>query len=113
MAELVELQSQVRKVRIEESLAGYIIDIISATRRHDHAMLGCSPRASISLFRSAQAAALYDGRDYVIPEDIRDLAAPVLSHRLMLKQEAKIKRITNESIIDDIIQHQKIPVSSK
>lgn len=113
MEELIELQKQVKKVRIDESLAGYIIDIISATRRHEHAMLGCSPRASISLFRSAQAAALYDGRDYIIPEDIRDLAVPVLSHRLMLKQEAKIKRVTNESIIDDIIQHQKIPVGAK
>lgn len=111
--ELAELQKQVRKVKIEESLAGYIIDIISATRRHEHAMLGCSPRASISLFRAAQASALYDGRDYVIPEDIRDLAIPVLSHRLMLKQEAKIKRITNESIVDDIIQHQKVPVAAK
>jgi MoxR-like ATPase len=113
LEELIELQKQVRRVRIDESLAGYIIDIISATRRHDHAMLGCSPRASISLFRAAQAAALYDGRDYVVPEDIRDLAVPVLSHRLMLKQEAKIKRITNESIINDIVQHQKIPVVAK
>lgn len=113
MEELVELQKQVKRVRMDESLAGYIIDIISATRRHEHAMLGCSPRASISLFRTAQASAFYDGRDYVIPEDIRDLAVPVLSHRLMLKQEAKIKRITNESIITDIIQHQKIPVLAK
>ncbi|MCX7773798.1 MAG: magnesium chelatase, partial [Clostridia bacterium] len=71
------------------------------------------PRASISLFRAAQASALYDGRDYVTPEDIRDLAVPVLSHRLMLKQEAKIKRVNNESIINDIIQHQKIPVTMK
>lgn len=110
MEELVELQKEVRKVKIDESLAGYIIDIISATRRHEHAMLGCSPRASISLFRAAQASALYDGRNYVTPEDIRDLAVPVLSHRLMLKQEAKIKRVTNESIINDIISRVKIPV---
>ncbi len=108
--ELMALQKMVRDVKIEESLAGYIVDIISATRRHEHTMLGCSPRASISLFRAAQASALFDGRDYVIPEDIRDLAVPVLSHRLMLKQEAKIKRVTNESIISDITKNMKIPL---
>ncbi len=111
--ELLDLQQQVREVRMDQSLAGYIVDLITATRRHEHVMLGCSPRASISLFRASQAAALYEGRDYVIPEDIRDLAVPVLSHRLVLKQEAKIKRITNESIISEIIEDQKIPVSVK
>jgi len=110
MEELIALQKEVKKVMIEDSLAGYIIDIISATRRHEHVLLGCSPRASISLFRAAQASALYNGRNYVTPEDIRDLAVPVLSHRLLLKQEAKIKRVTNESIIFDIIQHVKIPI---
>jgi MoxR-like ATPase len=109
--ELSELQKKVREVKVDESLAGYIIDIISATRRHEHCMLGCSPRASISLFRASQAAALYDGRDYVIPEDIRDLAVPVLSHRLILKQEAKIKRVSAENVITDIIGRQKVPVA--
>jgi len=111
--ELLELQQQVRQVRVDQSLAGYIVDLTTATRRHEHVMLGCSPRASLSLFRASQAAALYDGRDYVLPEDIRDLAVPVLSHRLVLKQEAKIKRITNESIILDIVERQRIPVGIK
>lgn len=111
--ELIELQQEVRKVRIEDSLAGYIIDLVGATRRNEHILLGCSPRASISLFRAAQALALFNGRDYVTPEDIRDLAVPVLSHRLMLKQEAKIKRVTQESIISDIIQRQKVPILVK
>lgn len=111
--ELLDLQQQAREVRMDQSLAGYIVDLITATRRHEHVMLGCSPRASISLFRASQAAALYEGRDYVIPEDIRDLAVHVLSHRLVLKQEAKIKRITNESIISEIVEDQKIPVSIK
>lgn len=111
--ELNELQTFVKDVRVDESLASYIVDLISATRRHEHVALGCSPRASISLFRAAQAAAAYDGRDYVVPEDIRDLAVPVLSHRLILKQEAKIKRITNENIIHEIVKRQIIPVKAK
>ena len=113
LEDLNELQMFVKNVRVDESLASYIVDLISATRRHEQVSLGCSPRASISLFRAAQASAAYDGRDYVIPEDIRDLAVPVLSHRLMLKQEAKIKRITNENIIHEIIKRQIIPVKAK
>jgi MoxR-like ATPase len=74
LEELNELQMFVKNVRVDESLASYIVDLISATRRHEQVSLGCSPRASISLFRAAQASAAYDGRDYVIPEDIRDLA---------------------------------------
>jgi len=113
LEELTELQAHVRNVRVDESLAAYIVDLVTATRKHDMVSLGCSPRASLSLFRAAQAAAVYDGRDFVIPEDIRDLAVPVLSHRLVLKQEAKIKRITNESIISEIVSRQTIPVKAK
>ncbi len=111
--ELLDIQKAVRDVRVDESLAAYIVDLITATRRHEHTILGCSPRASISLFRAAQASALYDNRNFVTPEDIRDLAVPVLSHRILLKQEAKIKRVTSDSVINDIIQRQKIPVLSK
>jgi MoxR-like ATPase len=113
LEELLKIQKAVREVKVVESLAGYIVDLVTATRRHEHTLLGCSPRASLSLFRAAQAAALYDGRDFVIPEDIRDLAVPVLSHRILLKQEAKLKRVTNESVINDIIERQKIPVFNK
>jgi len=108
--ELLALKNEIRRVRVDQSLAGYIIDITGATRNHEHVMLGCSPRSSIALFRAAQAAACYDGRDYVVPEDIRDLAVPVLSHRVILRQEARIKRITAEQVIGEIVSRKKIPV---
>ena len=108
--ELNELQQRVKEVKVADSLAEYIIEIISSTRRHEQISLGCSPRASISLFKAAQAAAVCDDRDYVIPEDIRDIAVSVLSHRIILKQEARIKRIKNESVITEIIQQKKIPI---
>ena len=111
--ELNDLQQRVKDVKVDDSLAEYIIDITSSTRRHELVSLGCSPRASISLFKAAQAAAVYDNRDYVIPEDIRDMAVSILSHRIILKQEAKIKRIKNESIITEILQQKKIPIISK
>ena len=109
--QLLALKQTIRTVRVDQSLAGYIVDIISATRSHEHVMLGCSPRASLSLFRAAQAAACYEGRDYVVPEDIRDLAVPVLSHRLTLLQEARIRRITAEQVIAEIVSHRRIPVT--
>jgi MoxR-like ATPase len=109
--ELQDLKAAVKAVRVDESLSGYIIDIVSATRHHESVVLGCSPRAALSLFRAAQAAACYDGRDYVKPEDIRDLAVPVLSHRIILKQEAKIHRVSQEHVISEVISRQRIPLA--
>lgn len=108
--ELLKLKQKIRSVRVDQSLAGYIIDIVGSTRGHEHIMLGCSPRASLSLFRAAQASACYEGRDFVVPEDIRDLAVPVLSHRIILRQEARIKRISAEQVISGIASSRKIPV---
>lgn len=108
--QLIKLKRGIRDIRVDQSLAGYIVDLIGATRSHEHVMLGCSPRASLSLFRAAQAAACYEGRDYVVPEDIRDLAVPVLSHRLILRQEARIKRVTAEQVVAEIVSHRRIPV---
>lgn len=111
--EIKELQTKVRDITVDDSLASYIVELISATRRHEHVALGCSPRASISLFRAAQASAVYDGRDYVIPDDIKSLAVFVLSHRLQLKQEAIIKRVSNENVIYDIVNKLNVPVKTK
>jgi len=108
--ELLQLKQHIQSVRVDESLASYLVDIIGATRNHEYILLGCSPRASISLFRAAQALASYEGRDYVMPEDIRDLAIPVLSHRIILKQEAKIKRVSAEQIIEEIVGRKKFPI---
>lgn len=110
-AQLSALKAGIRGIRVDQSLAGYVVDLIGATRNHEHVLLGCSPRASLSLFRAAQAAACYEGRDYVVPEDIRDLAVPVLSHRVILRQEARIKRVTAEQVIAEIVSHRKIPVT--
>ncbi len=104
------LKKYIQNVRVDQSLAGYLVDIIGATRNHEHILLGCSPRASISLFRAAQAHACFDGRDYVLPEDIKGLAVPVLAHRIILRQEAKIKRISAEQIVEEIVSHKKIPI---
>lgn len=111
--EINALQEKVRNVTVDDSLAAYIVELVSATRRHEYVTLGCSPRASISLFRAAQASAIYEDRDYVIPDDIKDLAVYVLSHRLQLKQEAIIKKISNENVIYDVLKKVNVPVKQK
>ena len=80
---VVELQLQTRSIRVEETLADYILDLVAATRVHSEVALGASPRAALQLYRAAQAAALLAGRHYVIPDDVKQLAAPVLAHRLL------------------------------
>jgi len=81
--QVVRIQSLVRKVRVDEAISHYILDLVTATRTHADIALGASPRATIGLYRAAQASALLEGRDFVIPDDVKRLAVPVLAHRLV------------------------------
>jgi MoxR-like ATPase len=81
--QVVGLQLATRRVRVDDSLADYVLDVVAATRSHSDVALGASPRAALSLYRAAQASALIDGRQYVVPDDVKRLAVPVLSHRLL------------------------------
>ncbi|MGH7428047.1 MAG: AAA family ATPase [Candidatus Methylomirabilaceae bacterium] len=83
--ELLGLQEIVERVRVEESLADYLMAIVEATRRHEGLTLGVSPRGALALYRAAQALALIEGRDYCIPDDVKRLALPVLAHRVLIK----------------------------
>jgi MoxR-like ATPase len=108
--QIIDLQKQVRKVRVDRAIGDYIVEIVQRTRKQEHVLLGCSPRASIYLMRSSQALALYMGREYVVPDDVKTLVIPVLSHRIILRQEARIKKITAESILTDIVTNIKVPL---
>ena len=108
--EIISLQQEVRNVHVDKSLRGYIVNIIDKTRNHPQILLGSSVRGSISLFKAAQAWAYYNNRDYVIPDDIIKMVTPVLSHRIILKQEAKIKKISPEDILNSIISSIDIPM---
>jgi len=87
--------------------------IVSRTRFHSEISLGSSPRGSLSLYRASQAWALYNERNFVIPEDVKLMSIPVLSHRIILKQEAKLKKISPEEIIDTIIKSVNVPAVDK
>lgn len=108
--EIMDLQEQVRHVHVDDSLKDYIVTIVSETRRHQEVALGSSPRGSLAVFRAAQAWAFYKGRTYVIPDDIKKMVIPVLCHRIVLKQEAKLKKITSADILQKIMHTVRVPV---
>ncbi|ADG81650.1 AAA family ATPase [Thermincola potens] len=109
LEEIAELQKMVGEIYIEDSLKDYIVKIVQATREHPDVSLGASPRGSLALLKCSKAMAGTEGRNYVIPDDIKTLAVPTLAHRLVIKPEAHFKGYTQEDIVRDILN--KIPVS--
>lgn len=107
--ELRALQREVRHVRVEPTVARYLVEIVNATRKEPRLKLGVSPRGSLMLFRAAQAAAFTKGRSYVIPDDIQELATYVLAHRVILTSQAKYGGITKSDIITEIVRRVCVP----
>jgi MoxR-like ATPase len=108
--EIASVQQQVRSIHVDKSLSDYIVEIVGQTRRHSDLLLGSSPRGSIALFKAAQAWAYYNNRNYVIPDDIKKMVIPVLSHRVILKQEAKLKKLGSADILESIVDSIHVPV---
>ena len=109
--DVLELQRLVREVRMDEALLDYLVGLVKETRRAEPIELGVSPRGSVSLYRAAQALALVEGRDYVTPDDIKELAVPVLEHRLVLKDGLRSgARQAGRLILEEILQRVEVPV---
>ncbi|NLO40747.1 MAG: MoxR family ATPase [Ruminiclostridium sp.] len=108
--QITELRKQVRSIHVERAIGEYIVEIVQSTRRQEHVLLGCSPRASIYLMRASQALALFNDRDYVTPDDVKSLVVPVLSHRINLRQEARIRKISAENVLTDLLAKIRVPV---
>jgi len=108
-AQIIAVQKIVEKIHVEQQLSVFIVELVRSTRNQEEVVLGASPRASLFLLKSAQAWALYQGREYVIPDDIILMAPHVLSHRIMMKQEARIKKITAQTIVSRAIESVKMP----
>lgn len=107
------LSSLAASVRIDETLVRYIVTLVSATRNHRMISLGASPRASLALKRLAQCYAFMHSRDYVVPEDIADLFVPAVSHRLTLRQEAKLGGVDAEAVAREILRSTQAPFKGK
>ena len=102
--EVLAIQSAVREVQIAPEIVDYLLDVVDATRRSPDVLVGASPRASLAFAQAVRAAALVDGRDYVVPDDVKNLAVPVLAHRLVPKNyRAESRRRAVESIVEEIL----------
>jgi MoxR-like ATPase len=109
-AELLELQKLCRQVHVDDSVRGYAVALSRATRDHEGIRLGASPRASLGLHLASQALAAVRGRDYVIPDDVKYLAVPVMAHRLISKAEARLKGHSAEEMVQAIVSTVPVPV---
>lgn len=109
-ADVIAAQEAIREVHIEDNVRRYILEIIQATRNHEDILLGGSPRASIALFRTAQALAAIQGRDFVLPDDIKRMVLPVLAHRVILRPEARLRKVTTTGLLQEIVAAIRVPV---
>ncbi|MDN3019461.1 MoxR family ATPase [Paenibacillus sp. BSR1-1] len=107
---LLNLQKEIKDVFVDDTIKRYIVDIVNRTRGHGSVYLGASPRGSIALMKAAQAYAYMFGRDYVLPDDIQYLAPFILSHRIILKSEAKFEGISAEEIVSRVVARVPVPV---
>lgn len=107
--ELQEAQTAVKDIYVDELVYSYIVDIVRATREHADVYLGASPRGSLGLFRASQALAAVNGNDYVLPDDVKRLAEPVLSHRMIVSPAARIRNVDTRGIVAEIIESVRVP----
>ncbi len=107
---VVAMQKALETVHVDPAILSYIVEIVQRTREDHRVVNGASPRASQALFKSGRAAAAIDGRDYVIPDDIKGIALQIISHRINMKPEAKIRGITGMHIVRKIISEVPVPV---
>jgi MoxR-like ATPase len=100
-----------RAVHVAPALKAYLVDVADATRRHPHLALGMSPRATLSLQRVARARAAANGRNYIVPDDIKTLAEPVLAHRLLVTPEAQLQGLSSASALADVLAAVPVPTA--
>ena len=110
--ELVAAQEQVKTVHVDELIKKYIVEVVALTRDHPDAYLGASPRGSLTLYKAAQVRAAIDGRDYVIPDDVKALGMTALAHRLIISPSARIKDVDPRAVVEDVLQSVPVPGAS-
>ena len=106
---LEQAQQELKSVTVEEALFSYIVQIARRTREWPSLSLGASPRAAVSLMAVSKAVAAIDGRDYVIPDDVKASARPVLRHRIVMKPEADLEGITPDQVLEDVLRAVEVP----
>lgn len=108
--DMIAAQNAVRKIHVDPKIRSYIAQIVHGTRGHEDLRLGASPRASIALFRASQALAAVRGRNFVQPDDIKRIASPVLTHRVILQPESRLRKVTAEEVVLDVVADVPVPM---
>jgi MoxR-like ATPase len=109
-ADWVACQDAVREVHVDDKVKRYLLEIVHGTRMHDDIQLGGSPRASIALFRTAQAVAAIAGRTFVTPDDVKRMVQPVLAHRVILRPESRLRKVTTAALLHEIVSDVRVPI---
>ncbi|HVP04685.1 MAG TPA: MoxR family ATPase [Dehalococcoidia bacterium] len=107
--DILGLQAAVREVYVDVLVQEYIVKLVDSTRIHTSVYLGASPRGSLSLQRLSQARALLEGRDYVLPDDVKTLVYPALAHRIILNAQARVKGVTTQQVVEDVVSRIPVP----
>jgi MoxR-like ATPase len=107
--EIIGLQRAVREVYVDPLIEQYIVGLVDLTRRHESVYLGASPRGSIALYHTCQARALLDQRDFVTPDDVKELAYPTLGHRLIVSPSARVKDVSPQDIVESCLERMPVP----
>lgn len=108
-AELINAQDEIKGVYIAPPVKRYIVDLVRQTRQHPDVYLGASPRGSLALFRAGQARAIIQGRDYVLPDDIKALVKPALGHRVILGPAARLRDLSADQVLDEVLSRVPVP----
>jgi MoxR-like ATPase len=111
-ADVIACQKAIREVYVDEKVRNYILEIVHGTRLHDDVALGGSPRASLALFRTSQAVAAMRGNNFILPDDVKRMVGPVLNHRLVLKPESRLRKVTAAKVLDEVLAEVPVPVAS-
>ena len=110
--QLLALQAAVEEVHVEDAVGRYAVDLVAATRRHQNALVGASPRGTLALITCARALAVIRGRGYVVPEDVKELAHPALDHRVTVRPELWLQNATGAGVVDAVLEQVPVPVAS-
>ncbi len=111
--QILDLRSEIWDINVDQTVEDFLIRLVDATRNHREISLGASPRATLALYKTSQALAAIQNRDHVLPDDIKYLAIPVLSHRLKLKPEAELRGRTSIDIIKQILSETPLKLSDQ
>ena len=111
--DILRCQQEVRTVRVEEKVNRYIVELIRQSREHPDVLLGGSPRASLALYRSSQAMAAIRGQGYVTPDEVKRMAHAVLGHRLILRPESRLRKVTTRQVIEELLEMVAVPTGAR